>query len=177
METDRLTRGIAIYGALVSSLSVAWAIIRDRRDRGLLRVRVQVTLSKFYQTPTPVMDEMRFEVVNAGKRPTFVKEVGGLMADGEPFLMPVVIEPGGQTPIFPFKLEPGEHLTFRTLLIRVPLHETRRIGVKDSLNQWWYAPAVDFIEVYRKHLEFHREAPIVPLRVRIRSRLPRWFRP
>jgi hypothetical protein len=176
MESDRLTRAIALYGALVSSLSVAWAIVRDRRDRGLLRVRVAVALSKFYEHPTPVMDEMLWEVVNAGKRAAYVKDVGGLTIDGQSFWMPVLIESGGNTPAFPGKLEPGEHLTFRTLLIRNPLLQVKRLGVKDTLHNWWYAPASDFIEVYRRHLQFHGDPVSVPLSTRIRSHLPAWFR-
>jgi hypothetical protein len=173
VELPGLTPVLAIYAAAVSTVNVGWAIIRDRRDRGRLRVRVSVTINRFYNEPN-VTDEMIFDVVNDGKRPAFVKTVGGIKTNGMWLQLPIIVEHAQLDAKFPWKLEPGESAQFKTPLLKGPISETRRLGVTDTSNRWVFAPAVDFAEVYRCHQQWNRIPPHVPMRVQLRSRLPAW---
>ncbi len=74
-KKDILTLIISGYGALLSTVVLAWNVINARKDRGSIKFvgfRAQTI-----QEGRPVKEAIYFEFVNSGKRPVLLTGIGG----------------------------------------------------------------------------------------------------
>jgi hypothetical protein len=77
-----ITAFLAIWGAVVSTIALAWNIIRDRKDRRDVKVSIAIQKS-------PRRDSVKFSfiVTNTGTRPVLIRKAWGLFKkeyqDGE----------------------------------------------------------------------------------------------
>lgn len=174
--TSTVTLALAIYGALLGTLNALWAIRKDVRDRGRLAVRVKVPTTPFYESGPIVGDLLVFEVVNTGRRVSFIKAVGGCYADGRPFALAIIGGHNQHPDSFPAKLEPSERVLIRTQLLSTPPSEVRRLGVWDTLGDSYFAPSADLRGAQRLHLKRAGQSPVLGTRTVLRGFLPLWVR-
>lgn len=103
--TDWPTLILALWGALIGTLTAGWTIYRDVLDRGRLRLRV--TIGNVWQGG--IKDEQYtawFTITNVGRRPVIVTTVGGQYARTRRFLI--------TSNDLPKRLEPGEQVMVTT---------------------------------------------------------------
>jgi len=122
---------LATWGAIVATAAVVWNILRDRGDRG--RLKLDAMIGRMYPDHTD-RDYVFLTITNIGRRPVFVKGWGGRQdpdADGhhDGFLT--------RSPNLPRMLKEGEyvHVFADDLTILGP--EIREIHVWDSTGKTW----------------------------------------
>ncbi|MBI4489060.1 MAG: hypothetical protein HY694_08230 [Deltaproteobacteria bacterium] len=99
-----LTKFLAVWGAIVSTIALTWNVIRDRHDRGILKLNTMI--GKMYPDHTD-RDYVVLTITNVGRRPILVMSWGWIKKGrkGDGFLV--------KTSQFPKMLKEGEyHIEF-----------------------------------------------------------------
>jgi hypothetical protein len=95
-----LTTWIALYGGIVSTLVALWTVYRGITNRGRLRLQVYTALHAVPGVGVIKQDRLAYKIVNDGRQPIWLKQIGGRYRDTE-FLLVTQRQ-------LPCKLEPGE---------------------------------------------------------------------
>lgn len=92
MTDQDITRCVAVYGAVVATVTAIWKIYTDLRDKGRLKIELTVgrmlsasgaavTMTMTPEGPVPInlsdRDRIFMTVTNVGRRPIKVAKVGG----------------------------------------------------------------------------------------------------
>jgi hypothetical protein len=171
---DPLARILGLYGALVATIGLAWAIRRDIQDKPALSVRARVPVSDQLGFEV-IADIVVFEIVNVGKRTIHLRDVGGRYIDGRPFALGQFISSAAPAPVaFPVKLEPTERVLVRTRLLSKP-RAVRALSAWDTLNKEYRAESSEVSEVVRRTLQFRKQPSQLSLIERLRPSLPVWL--
>ncbi len=72
-----VTTGLAIYGAVVSTLALVWHVYRDVTDRGRLRVQCYIGNLVGGVGPPDSQDYLTYKITNIGRKPVMVTHAGG----------------------------------------------------------------------------------------------------
>ncbi len=99
-----MTAVLAIYGAVLSSLVAAWSVYREITNRGRLRVIVTLADIGAAGVGRIATNRLWYKVINAGRQPIWLKQIGGGLRNGREFLLTVRVQ-------FPIKLDSGERST------------------------------------------------------------------
>ena len=125
-----LTMFLAVWGAIVSTIALTWNIIRDRLDRGALRVEAMIGRMVPDHTDK---DYLVVTITNVGRRPVLVKGWGGMKKRHVKGKRGILIVPRG----LPRMLEEGEyHLEFTEDLSMLS-SDIQKIYVWDSAGREW----------------------------------------
>lgn len=122
MNPEAVTFWIAVWGALLGTISLGWNIYQAVSDRGTLRVRckigrfVIVSITTLPGGDRPTEPQLAYTITNVGRRAIVVSHIGGVYADGTSF----EVVPRST---FPKELRPGENISERaedpvTILLR-----------------------------------------------------------
>ena len=95
------TTWVAVYGAIVATLSLGWHIYRHLSDKGRLTVNCSVKQLLLGREPDPCAHVLVWKVVNVGRKPVWLGSFGGGFKDGDNFWL----ESHGT---LPRELKPGE---------------------------------------------------------------------
>jgi hypothetical protein len=133
-----VTTGVAIYGALVGTASLAWNMYWEVTNRGRLRVQVDVGNvhlggPTFGVAAEPIQrGQLMFAVTNVGRRPIFLVQIGGGYDNGDYFIMPTPADEGR----LPVRLEPGQSFNDASMGAAVLDNpELRFLGAWDGENR------------------------------------------
>ena len=127
-----LTTALAVWGAVVSTIAIVWNIMRDRADRGKLRVMCYPGQLVGGIEPDG-KTYLVYHVTNIGRRDVIVTHIGGAFADDAHFMIPKT------RTLLPHTLKPGEYLSERTdfsILDKSP----QALWAIDSLGKHWRLP-------------------------------------
>src|SRR5437762_4724289 len=74
VQDTQITRRVAVYGAVVSTAIAAWTIYRDLRDKGRLRVELEIGRRTqggiiTHRDPMTTADHCVVTITNVGRRP------------------------------------------------------------------------------------------------------------
>ena len=126
-----LTKGMAIWGAVVSTIAIVWNIVRDLWiDKGRLSVFIEI-----YKTiPNHAnINHVVINIVNIGKRPILIKGWG--IKKGKQIY---IILPHPEN--LPKMLKEGEDITeFTDDLSIIISNDLTEVFVYDSAGKNWYA--------------------------------------
>ena len=124
-STISFTTVAAVWGATIATIALIWNIIRDARDRGMIKVGAMI--GKMYPDHTD-REYLVITMINVGRRPVTVKGWGGMKRRDAKGLPGLVVTPRG----LPRVLKEGEdHMEFTDdLSILSP--EIRKIYVWDA---------------------------------------------
>lgn len=142
------TAVLAVYGAVVSTVALAWHIFRDVTDRG--RLRVHCYLGRVLD-PADAEDNrthLIYHVTNVGRRPVMVTHVGGRRrADpGDPKTAFMIT-----TRKLPKMLQPGEYVIEHTPDLVEFASRVMALHAIDSHDRRYRAPVRD-LRAIRNHL-------------------------
>ena len=132
MSPDSITLGIAVWGAILGTVSFVWNIYRSISDKG--RLRVSCKIARFAVIPAsvvppgdrPTEPQLAFTITNVGRRAIFVSRIGGIYKNGKPF------EVVPHTAL-PKELKPGENISERA---EDPVRTLLSNGGAKSLGAW-----------------------------------------
>lgn len=125
---DRLTAGLAIWGAVVSTIALGWNIRQGIRDRS--RLKVQCSLGRFVAMDVPSSAPqdptlyLVYRITNTGKYPVVVTSVGWTLKDGSHFVV------NGRA--LPRKLGPGEYVMEKAIGWQGLLPRARALWALDA---------------------------------------------
>jgi hypothetical protein len=175
MITDAsVTRIIAMYGAVLATITASWSVYLGARDRGRLRVRAKVPTDNSLGQEI-IGDEIVFELVNSGRRTIYVRDVGLYGRKARPSGLPIKVGDGGPLPL-PMKLEPGERKLLRTALPRMEAVDIRRLCVWSGTGKAYCSCPGDLHDLQRLMLRRGKRPERLPALTRLRARLPLWVR-
>ncbi len=142
---DSLTIVLAVWGAIVSTVSIVWLIRRDLLDRGQLRVICYVGEIVGGPNPTGVSTpRLVYNVTNRGRRPILVTHIGGAVAKDRHFMVP-------NAPV-PKMLQPGEYFLGLSDLSILD-EEPTALWAIDSFGKHWKVPRKQLQYLLREHQE------------------------
>ncbi len=147
---DGIGTGVAVYGALVGTASLAWNIYREVSNRGGLRIVVgignlHVSGPSFGIEPEPFQrDQLMFTVTNVGRRAIFLTQIGGGHSNGDYFMTPTPANEGG----LPKRLEPGESFNDASIgAAMLDKPELQFLGAWDGENRIYKLPTAKLAEL------------------------------
>jgi hypothetical protein len=123
------TQGLALYGAIMSTILLGWSIYRGLTDKGRLYVHCYIGKLIGGQGKRDENDYLVYSITNIGRRPILVTTIGG-KTKGNPF----IINPRS----LPTMLKPGEYVIEYTPDLSI---------INDNLLQLF---AIDSIGKYHK---------------------------
>jgi len=100
------TTALAVYGALLSTLVLAWTLYRDFTDRGKLELQFGIGRAMTQDGPKTYRDFLLYTVTNAGRRPIVVMEIGATIKNKGMVRTNVSLDTSG----VPRMLKPGEFI-------------------------------------------------------------------
>ena len=142
-----MTTFLAVWGAIMSTLAIAWNIRRDFLDRGRLKFNCYhgCKVGGGSRSPTYLV----FHVTNIGRRDVQLTTVGGEVLSDRHFL--IATGPATLTAQqLPRMLKPGEsYIAYGKpeILEQNP----RNLWAIDSLNNYWKLPKKSLKHLLRKH--------------------------
>jgi hypothetical protein len=145
MATHVVTTILAVWGAVISTIALAWNIIRDSTDRG--RLRVKCYIGNFVGGPGPrdPNDYLIYKITNVGRRPITVTSFGGELKKPDGTKKHFVVIPRS----LPKTLHPGEYvLEYAEEPARIAA-EAERLTVYDSHDRTYAASRRDLKEIRR----------------------------
>jgi hypothetical protein len=164
---DRFARAVALYAALLSTATLLWNVRRDSRDRGVLRVGVQVATDSTFGRLV-IADQIAWSIVNTGRRPIYLQDLGGIYRDGTPFGLTLSIPPNGGFKPLPRQLEPGQRELIWTVLPEVP-RNVLRLAAWDTERRIYFPQSTDLRSVLRLALHRAGEPPKLGFRHAFRT--------
>lgn len=124
-----ITKFLAIWGAILSTVAITWNILRDVSDKGKLKIDAMV--GKMSPNHTDRI-YLIITITNIGRRPLLIKTLGGMKKKSVKGPRGLFIVPRG----LPRILKEGEyHIEFANLSILSP--ELEKISVWDSTGKEW----------------------------------------
>ncbi len=140
-----VTMALALWGAVLSTLSILWNIRRDIRDRGGLRVHCYVgTITYGLGAPDP-QPKLVYTVTNIGRRAVVLSGIGGdLVGQDKHF----AIKPRGT---WPKTLQPGEYHVDWTDDLSILSESVTSLWAADSLGKHWRIPKRTLRAIYDQH--------------------------
>ena len=140
-----LTTVLAVWGAVVSTIAIIWNIVRDREDRGKLKVMCYPGQLVGGIEP----DEktyLVYHVTNVGRRSVVVTHIGGAFADDQHFMIP------NTRARLPHTLKPGEYLSECTD-ISILDESPQALWAIDSLGKHSRLPRKALRGLLKKHAD------------------------
>jgi hypothetical protein len=123
-----LTTFLAIWGAVVSTIAIAWNVWRDVGDRAKLDVICYVG----HIVGDSDHLKLVYRVTNAGRKPAVLTHIGGNFGERKHFMVP--------TTDLPKTLQPGDFYLGYSEDISVLDRKPTAIWAIDSLNHYWKIP-------------------------------------
>ena len=143
-----LTAFLAVWGAVLSTIGIAWNLYRDLSDRG--RLRVTCYLGNII-TPGGLSDPKDYlvwSVVNVGRRPIVVQHLGGINADKHFLIMP-------RNTQLPKTLEPGESLSDYSPELSLLGKKLKHLTALDTTGKYHKVPRKQVRALKRQYAEEH----------------------
>ena len=125
-----VTKLLAIWGAIFSTVAIAWNIVRDVNDRG--RLKIDAMIGKMFPDHTD-KNYLVITITNIGRRPILVKGWGGMKKKAVKGARGIFIVPQG----LPRMLKEGEYHTEFTEDLTILSPELEKIYVWDSTGKYW----------------------------------------
>jgi hypothetical protein len=122
-----VTTILAIWGALISSLLLGWNIYRNLSDKGKIRVSCFIG-NKIGGLSNPDKDVLVYTITNTGKKPIYIKLIGGAFTKKH-FLL--------NSSQIPKMLQPGEYIVESTEDLSIFEKDLKHLWVIDSLDNQW----------------------------------------
>jgi hypothetical protein len=142
-EQSAITTALAVWGALLSSITFGWNIYRDYIQRGRLRVHCFIGQIAGDSRISSKKKWLMWRVTNIGKEPVVLTNIGGNL--GATSFAINTREP------LPATLKPGEYFSSQTYDFSVLTSELRYLAAYDSLGRTFKAPAKNVRELKRKY--------------------------
>ena len=125
-----ITKFLAVWGAILSTVAITWNIIRDARDKGSLKVEAMI--GKMVPDHTD-RDYLIITITNIGRRPVLVKGWGGMKKKNVKGARGLFVVPRG----LPRMLKEGEYHTEFTDDLSILSPDLEKIYVWDSAGKEW----------------------------------------
>jgi len=125
-----VTKFLAIWGAIVSSIAITWNVLRDIRDKG--RLKIDAMIGKMVPDHTD-RDYLVITITNIGCRPVLVKGWGGMKKKSTKGARGLFIVPRD----LPRMLKEGEYHIEFTEDLSILSPELEKIYVWDSTGKEW----------------------------------------
>jgi len=127
-----VTEFLAIWGAILSSVAIAWNVFRDVNDRG--KLKIDAMIGKMVPDHTD-KEYLVVTITNIGRRPVLVKSWGGMEKKKKDAknARGIFIVPQG----LPRMLKEGEYHTEFTDDLTILSPELEKICVWDSTGKHW----------------------------------------
>jgi hypothetical protein len=130
---DTVTRVLAAWGAVVSTIAIIWNIRRDLADRGKLRVVCYIGQVVGGLGPEDSQPKLVYNVTNTGRHPILVTHIGGAFSKDRHFMVPT------RGPM-PRTLQPGEYLLEYSEDLSVLHQKPEALWAIDSIGKYWKIP-------------------------------------
>lgn len=133
-----ITKFLALWGAILSTIAITWNIFRDANDKG--KLKIEAMIGKMVPDHTD-KDYLVITITNIGRRPVLVKSRGGMKKKNVKGARGMYIIPHG----LPRMLKEGEYHMEFTEDLSIISPELEKIHVWDSTGKEW--------EVSKKNLK------------------------
>jgi len=119
-----ITTILAIWGAVISSFLLGWNIYRDLSDKGKIKVSCFIG-NEIGALSNPKKDVLVYTITNTGKKPIYIKLIGGAFTKKH-FLL--------SSRQIPKMLQPGEYIVESTEDFSIFDKNLKHLRVIDSLD-------------------------------------------
>ena len=143
MEQSPVVTALAIWGALLSSVTFGWNLYRDYIQRGRLRVQCFVGVIVRDPNVSPKKKWLIWRVTNVGKEPVVLTNIGG--NSGATSFVIDTREP------LPTTLEPGRYFSSQTDDFSILDEKLKYLAAYDSLDRVFRAPRKVVRQLKRKY--------------------------
>lgn len=143
MDKETITAVLAIWGAVLSSVTLGWNFIRDINQRGRLRVSCYIGKLVGGSVGVDPNSYLVWNITNIGKEPVLLTHVGGATAK-EGFMLTT------HQPL-PKMLQPGEYVLEYSDELSVLGPELKHLWAIDSLGRNFKAPRRQLKELKKKY--------------------------
>jgi hypothetical protein len=127
-----LTAILAVWGAVVSTIAIAWNIARDLSDRAKLHVICYVGQVVIPLGPKNTPLVLIWRVTNSGRKPAVLTHIGGALENGGHFMI--------NTTELPRTLQPGDYYLGHSADLSILKKNPTALWAIDSLNRHWKIP-------------------------------------
>ena len=127
---DTLTKILAVWGAVVSTIAIIWNIRRDFGDRGKLRVLCYIGRLVGGGGPEDPELKLVYNVINTGRQPIVVTHIGGALSKEKHFIVPT-------RGTMPRTLQSGEYFLEYTTDLSVLREKPEALWAIDSIGKQW----------------------------------------
>lgn len=125
---------LAAYGAVVSTASVVWAIVRDVRNRGRLRLRCYIgEMSRRESVNKRSPPLLVWEIVNTGTKPIILAHLGVSHFDGREGAL-------GPSGPLPRPIQPGEKTEEYSTDLGILNDNLKSLWVQDTVGKTYRFP-------------------------------------
>lgn len=122
-----ITTILAIWGAIVSTFVLGWNVFRDLSDKGKIKVTCFIG-NEIGGLANPEKDVLVYTITNVGKKPIYIKLIGGAFTKKH-FLI--------TSRQIPKMLQPGEYIVESTEDMSMFEKDLKHLWVVDSLDNYW----------------------------------------
>ena len=150
MEKQTIVTILAIWGAVLSSFTVVWNLLRYHMQRG--RLRISCYIGQFIGEKGSGVDSkinyLIYQVTNMGKEPVVLAKIGGTYKDKTGFL---VMPPLRQA--LPLTLKPGEYAMIECSDLHTLGKYLKCLIAIDSLGRQWKAPKKQIKDLKQRYAD------------------------
>lgn len=128
-----MTTFLAIWGAVLSTVAIAWNIRKDLVDQGKIKVTCYLGQLRGGDGPPDPRTHLAYRVTNVGRRPVVVTHVGGAIRKDRHFMLTT-------RNTLPKTLQPGEYFLEYSHDLSVLEEDPEALWVIDSFDKNWKVP-------------------------------------
>lgn len=122
-----ITTFLAIWGAIISTFVLGWTIYRDLSEKGKIKVSCFIG-NQVGGFANPEKDVLVYTITNVGKKPIYIKLIGGAFTQKH-FLL--------SSSQIPKMLQPGEYIVESSEDLSIFDRDLKHLWVIDSLDNYW----------------------------------------
>lgn len=131
-----LTTFLAIWGAILSTFVLGWNVFRDISNKGIIKVSCFIG-NEIGGLANPDKDVLVYTITNIGRKPIYIKLIGGAFKKKHFFLSSRQI---------PKMLQPGEYIVESAEDLSIFEKDLKHLWVIDSIDNHW--------KISRKNMKF-----------------------